>query len=775
MGTKIGSQTDKSFIWNPIQTDIDIQQLLNNLHIAAISVDTDLRIRGVTSLAAKLLHLTPADIGKPFHKVATFFDDPDFIKDIKRVLTTSKIAEKELMLSNQRWFLARIVPEDSSTDSSAGIILNLIDISENKNHQKDLQESEKRLRALVSASSDVVYCMSPDWKEMNYLLSDDFLANTDHPDRDWLQNYIPEEEQPLVIETIEKAIRTKTPFDLEHRVQRKDNTIGWTSSRAVPILDENRNIREWFGMAKDITRPKRAEIKLLESEKRFRQLADAMPQLVWSSLVNGKIDYINKRSNEYLDLFQCSDGFWSWEAMIHPDDFEYTSKGWQKNLQSGNSYQIEHRCHCADGTYRWHLTRAVPVRNDQDHIYKWLGTTTDIDDLKQTEKDLANAREVAESAVKAKREFLANMTHEIRTPMTVILGALEHLDKTNLSEEESYCVKLAEKASRNLLEIIGDILDYSKIDAGRLELEKEPFSIRTCLEEVLKISSEAAENKGLELKLNISDQVPQVTIGDETRLRQIFFNLISNAIKFTEQGKITVTATRLSSTENEKSPGTLLFSVMDTGCGIPKDKMHLLFQSFTQIDSSSTRHFGGSGLGLAICRGLVEPMGGDIWVESEEGNGSEFLFTLPILLERRTIGRDMVAIEDCEILMTNKVRHILLAEDDPSIQEILKVLLDKPQWRVEIVDDGAAAVAAWQKGQFDLILMDIQMRGMDGLEATEKIRSLEQDEEHIPIVALTAQTRKETIENCFAVGMDDVLVKPARLEKIQQVIKHLCQ
>ena len=754
----------------------DMQNLLNSSQIATIFLDRELRIKRFTAPAAEIYHLIPSDVGRPFQHLASILDYPTINQDIGRVLKSLKSLEKEVQSQEQHWFLVRILPYRTIDDVIDGVVLTLVDITENKQSQDDLLISEKRLHALVEATSDVIYCMSPDWSEMYHLLSEEFLTTTSEPNRNWLQDYIPEDEQPLLLAAIQSSIQLKKPFELEHRIRKKNGGIGWTSSRAVPLLNSQGEIKEWFGMAKDITLRKQTEMELVQSEERFRQLANAMPQLVWTALPDGTVDYLNNRHEEFKGLKQRSDGTWEWGALIHPDDLERTLTAWHQALQSGQPHQVEGRVLCADGSYRWQLTLAVPVRKEDGQIYKWFGSMTDIEDLKQTEQALAKARKTAEKAVQAKREFLAKMTHEIRTPMTVIFGALQHLDKTKLSKADARCIELAEKAGNNLLEIIGDVLDFSKIDAGRMELAKNPFDPRSCLKETAALFSSAAEKKGLELKLKVSERVPEMLLGDEPRLRQVLTNLIGNAIKFTEQGKITVTATRLSSTDAEKIPeGQLLFSVMDTGCGIPGDKINALFKSFCQIDSTETRSVDGTGLGLAICRGIVKKMGGTIWVESEVGKGSEFFFTLPILSERRAKERAVDLADGCAAPSPGKVRNILLAEDDPALQEVLKVLLDRPEWHVEIVDNGAAAVAAWKQGQFDIILMDIQMPGMDGIEATREIRRQEPEGHQIPIVALTAQSRRETHESCLEAGMDAVLIKPIRGDKMQQVIEQLCR
>lgn len=362
--------------------------------------------------------------------------------------------------------------------------------------------------------------------------------------------------------------------------------------------------------------------ELRESEESLRQLADSMPQLVWSADPHGNIDYYNERRLEFKGFSQKADGSWEWAPVIHPDDVGKTVEAWRHAHETGTLFQIEHRIQRFDGTYTWNLSRAKRICSPEGKTLRWYGTTTDIDDLKKTEIELDIARRSAEEAHRVKSEFLAKMSHEIRTPMTIFMSAVEHLLELEEDPELLKILELADLSSQRLHTLVEEILDFSKIEGKKLDLYEESFDLRKCLEDAMKMMEPKASQKNLALELEISAAIPENIFGDEYRLGQILLNLIGNAIKFTDQGHVTVGV--------ELHDNNLVFKVSDTGIGIPGDKLDNVFEAFSQADGSITRKHGGSGLGLAISRGLVELMGGCISVRSQVGLGSTFTFTLPI-------------------------------------------------------------------------------------------------------------------------------------------------
>ena len=357
----------------------------------------------------------------------------------------------------------------------------------------------------------------------------------------------------------------------------------------------------------------------------------------------------------------------------------------------------------------------------------------------------------ADTATRAKSEFLAVMSHEIRTPMNGVIGMAHLLLDTPLSSGQRRQMETLRDSGQALLTILNDILDFSKMEAGKLELAKEDFDLGAVIASVTALMTPRASEKGLALRSSIAPDVPTALRGDAGRLRQVLLNLVGNAIKFTEVGQVRLEVA-LDGAPNGQVPVRL--SVSDTGIGIPPEAQARLFQEFTQVDASATRRFGGTGLGLAICRRIVRAMGGDIGVESQAGAGATF--TISVALDR---ARAPLAPADATPLAVTPLR-ILLAEDNAVNREVALGLLGRHGHSVTVVTDGASALAAARGGGFDVILMDVHMPGMDGIDATRAIRTLPGADGRVPIVGLSASVMKDEIDLCFAAGMDEFLAKP---------------
>jgi PAS domain S-box-containing protein len=391
----------------------------------------------------------------------------------------------------------------------------------------------------------------------------------------------------------------------------------------------------------------------------------------------------------------------------------------------------------------------------------------DVTERKRVEIELKQAKAAAESASRTKSDFLASMSHEIRTPMNAIMGIADLLAKTALSTEQDKYVQIFRRAGDNLLNLINDILDLSKVEALQFELEQTSFSLPDLLEKVMEMEALRACEKGLLLVYEIAPNVPANLVGDPTRLRQVLLNLLGNAIKFTETGTVSLRVT-------QDGPIMLRFSITDTGIGIPEEKLDRVFERFTQADSSTTRRFGGSGLGLTISKSLVDLMGGRIWVDSVVDEGSVFSFALPFDVLTEAAGR---IAEPTNINPDQPLTplHILLVEDSPDNRTITLAYLEDTPYRVEVAENGAIACDKFHAADYDLVLMDRQMPVMDGLSATRAIRAWERenDRQPTPIVALTASALKGDREVCLASGCTAYLTKPIKQEALLQAIKEL--
>jgi PAS domain S-box-containing protein len=513
------------------------------------------------------------------------------------------------------------------------------------------------------------------------------------------------------------------------------------------------------------------EVALRESERRFRLLVENSPDAFFLHDMSGAIWDVNNRASEMLgytveELRRLH--IWDVEAVCPPDvlqDF------WNK-LQPG-SFKFGGLSRRKDGSTFPSEIRGTAF--EENGRLLGLVAARDVTARKELEENLQQARDQAMVASQAKSEFLANMSHEIRTPMSIILGMAELLAKTQLTASQKKYADAIENAGSVLLRIINDILDLSRIEAKKVDLVVEKFCLGDFFREVIETMRIPIEQKGLQFRMRLADDLPRFVASYPARLQQVLMNLIWNAVKFTPHGSIEVGIAPLASPMPLATP-CLRFFVTDTGIGIPRDKQEYIFDQFTQVDASTRRMHGGTGLGLAISKRLVELMGGRIWVESEEGRGSCFSFTVPLVsVPAADAPVDGLDEPTMAVVTDVRPRRLLLVDDSLLNQEFIKLFLEDDPYEITTAVSGREAVDLLKTQTFDCILMDVEMPGMDGYETTMTIRRLEQEASmrRTPIVMLTAHALSEYEQKGREAGCDDFFTKPIRRAALREVLRRI--
>lgn len=543
---------------------------------------------------------------------------------------------------------------------------------------------------------------------------------------------------------------------------RKDGSPFWVTLQISPVFDQAGVVTRFIGIGSDVSERHAAEMALRNGALSLRTLIAALPILLLATDVHGHVSLAEGSSFNLLnienDLIQGRPIF---EVLAHVPELLTCMR------QALAGEHVVTVIYVDETVFE---VRCSPLMDILGVPRGVLCAALDVTQRMQATQALIRARDEAEAATRSKSAFLATMSHEIRTPLNAVIGMAELLLDTSMSEEQRRYAETIRTSGDMLLAVINDILDFSKIEAGNMDLEHYPFDPRTCVEEVIELMAPRAAEKNLRLAAAIDFAVPGQLISDVTRVRQLLLNLIGNAVKFTDQGEVLV---RMNTTSS-MTPGVLELhiTVSDTGMGIPEDRQMRLFQPFSQMDASTTRRYGGTGLGLAICKRLCDLMGGNIEVASSVGSGSVFSVRLPVTATNLPV-RPRPTTPPPSNGLPQDVR-ILLAEDNLVNQQVALRMLERLGLSADVVANGYEALAALERQDYDIVLMDVQMPEMDGLEATRHLRATLPEARQPYIVAMTAGAMVGDREACLAAGMNDYISKPVQRDDLLAALQRAC-
>lgn len=564
------------------------------------------------------------------------------------------------------------------------------------------------------------------------------------------------------IDYLRDQIENGQPFNVEILNYAKDGRAFWVRMKGQPVFNSEGELSGFFALEEDITERRQAEDKLRTNEEKYRNIIANMNLGLVEVDNNDIITYVNHsfcKMSGYLPAELTGKNAANiFLSGANIDIIKRKNERRKKGIADAYEIPVNNKWN----ELRWWLISGAPRYNDREEIVGSIGIHLDITDRKKLEAELLDAKVQAEQFAKAKEIFLANMSHEIRTPMNAIMGMSNQLAKTALSRKQKFYLDTVHSASENLLVIINDILDLSKIEAGKLTIENIGFELNSVVNKVVQVITHRAEEKGLALNYHLTPQLAPVFIGDPYRINQVLLNLITNAIKFTEKGSIDITCRVL---EDHQDSQLIEVSVIDTGIGMDESYLERLFEKFSQENESVTRKFGGTGLGMSICKQLVGLMGGGIHAQSKKGCGTTISFTLQLKKGNATDLKEKQQVRFKPGFLVGC--NVLLVDDNEMNRLVASLILRNNKATVFHAANGNQALNQLKNGDIDLVLMDIQMPEMDGYEATRIIR---QRGNTLPVIALTAEAIKGEQEKCLEAGMNDYISKPFKEHEFLSVI-----
>ena len=775
------------------QLNNDIDNLLRSTDIGVVFLDSELNIRKFTPAATEAINIKSKDLGRPLADITNNLDLKDLSEIFQQVIDRELPLEQEVSIAKTSvQMLMRVnlyLREDGQND---GVVVTFVKIDELKNTQIKLKGANSLLESLYSTSpaglsvhdSDLRYLrINQALADLNGLRIDEHLGKT-------TREVIPEFAD-LIEPVLRQVIKTNRPVcnvEMCGRSSANPDVIGYWNASFYPVdlLNGNRGVGS---VVMEISDRIEAEANLRASEMKLLEAQELAGIGNWEIDISGdKFDLGSAKATWSAELYAIygldqQQPVPSFNKLIQyhpPSDQKAIRTAFQQLIAHSTPFKLDVRCDCPNGKVRYINSIGRAVCDSKKKITKLFGTVMDITERKQIEAELMRQNraleeaiavaQAADSANQAKSDFLANMSHEIRTPMNAILAVGQLLDLSELNQEQRGLLETLKSNGTRLLTLIDDILNLSKIEAQELRLNSKPFVMTNVTRNLFDSFKPQTKAKGLALTLEIADELPAYFVGDDFRLQQVLSNLVSNALKFTQQGQIKINITPQS--KRIENSLTVRFAVEDTGIGIPQEQQGKLFKAFTQADSSTTRQYGGTGLGLTISRRIVELMGGELGVDSVVGEGSSFWFTLPLEITdivKKTASSQANSLPS-ETSINCEQSKILIVDDNFDNRDLLFMMLEPLGYDLVCVGNGQEVLDCLQDNKYELILMDCQMPVLDGYQTTRIIRQQEELRRTI-IIGLTGNAMTSDRQKCLDAGMDDYITKPVDLNNLTNMIE----
>jgi PAS domain S-box-containing protein len=732
---------------------------LTSIGDAVVVADVKGRVTLINGVARSLTKWGDDAVGRPLDEVMRIVNEETRapVTPVAEVLRAGVVVG----LANHSVLVARDGEEIPIDDSGApirdadgllvGVVLVFRDVREQRRAEVALRESEERFRLLVGGVRDyAIFMIAPDGTVVSWNAGAERIKGYRADEiigQHFSRFYTPEDVGRRAPQQLLEAATREGRAETEGWRVRKDGSRFLAHVLITALRDPQGTLRGFAKITRDVTEAKELEA-VRESEAHFRQLAESMPQVVWTARPDGTIDYVNERIREYPGTLRQPDGAWRWEPTLHPEDLPATVRAWADAFRTGREFEITHRFRLADGSYRWHLSRGVPVRDARGIAVKWLGTSTDIHAQKQAEEELREASQ-------RKSEFMAMLSHELRNPLAPIRNSLYVLERAAPGGQQARrAQEVIDRQTRQLTRLVEDLLDTTRITRGKIRLQVERLELCELVRRTADDHRDDFERGGIALE--VTSCTPLIIDGDPARLSQAIGNLLANAVKFTPPGG------RVALSVSAEASAAVV-DVKDDGAGIAPSMLDSIFDPFTQGEQSLARTQGGLGLGLAITRGVAEMHGGTVKAQGEgPGKGARFELRLPLPLRPQLTVAAPPAV-------ARAARRVLVIEDNPDAASSLKDSLELNGHVVEVANDGPEGIAKAHASRPDVVLCDIGLPGIDGYEVARRMRAAP-ELRSVALVALTGYASSEDVERALAAGFSRHLAKPPDLEQLERAL-----